>query len=165
MVRGYGPNVTIERVEAHLRTYLGIAPGVGKTYAMLNEGRQAAREGRDVVAGWLERHGRTETRAQVGDLEIIPPRTVDRRGHTFEELDVDAIIARAPDVVLVDELAHTNADGIRRRWEDVDELLQSGLAVMTTLNVANLLSVRDYAARITGAGTVEYVRDEFVRSR
>ena len=100
----------------------------------------------------------------MGDLEIIPPRSVDRRGHSFEELDVDAIIARGPDVVLVDELAHTNADGIRRRWEDVDELLQAGLGVMTTLNVANLLSVRDYVARITGAGTVEYVPDEFVRS-
>ncbi len=119
--------------------------------------------GQDVVVGWLERHCRAETRAQLGDLEIIPPRTVDHRGRPFEELDVDAIVARRPDVVLVDELAHTNADGLRRRWEDVDDLLEAGLAVMTTLNVGNLLSVRDYAARVTGAGTVEYVPDEFVR--
>ncbi len=147
-----------------LRTFLGTAPGVGKTYAMLNDGRRAAGAGQRVVVGWIERHGRAETRAQLGDLEIIPPRMVDYRGGSFEELDLAAVVATRPDIVLVDELAHSHADGSGKRWEDVRELLANGLSVMTTVNVANLFSVRDYAALITGAGTVECVPDELVRS-
>lgn len=147
-----------------LRTYLGTAPGVGKTYAMLNDGWRRSEGGERIVVGWIERHGRAETRAQLRNLEIVPPRSVDYRGRKFEELDVAAIVARQPDAVLIDELAHTNADGSRKRWEDAAELLATGLSVMTTVNVANLLSVRDYAAQVTGAGTVESVPDEFVQS-
>ncbi len=147
-----------------LRTYLGTAPGVGKTYAMLNDGWRRSEAGERVVVGWIERHGRPETRAQLRDLEIVPPRAVDHRGRTFEDLDVAAIIARQPDVVLIDELAHTSADGARKRWEEAAELLAAGVSVMTTVNVANLVSVRDHAAQVTGAGTIESVPDEFVRS-
>jgi two-component system sensor histidine kinase KdpD len=148
---------------ARLHTYLGIAPGAGKTYAMLREGRRRAQRGGGVVIGWVERHERDETRAQRDDLEVVPPRMVAYRGHTFPELDVPAALATGADVVLVDELAHTWPDGSRERWQDVDDLLAAGREVLTTANVANLRSVRDYAARITGAGTVESVPDEFVR--
>jgi two-component system sensor histidine kinase KdpD len=147
-----------------LRTYLGTAPGVGKTYAMLKEGRRRAQKGERVVVGWIERHGRPETRAQLGDLEVVPPRAVEYRGHAFPDLDVDAVLAAGADVVLVDELAHSVADGSRQRWEDVEALMAAGLDVLTTANVANLHSVRDYAAQLTGSGTVESVPDEFVRS-
>ncbi|HSS11860.1 MAG TPA: universal stress protein [Acidimicrobiales bacterium] len=147
-----------------LRTYLGTAPGVGKTYAMLSEGRRRAEAGERVVIGWIEPHGRAETRAQGADLEIVPVRTATYRGLDFVDLDIEAVIARHADVVLVDELAHTVADGTRRRWEDVADLLATGSDVLTTANVANLVSTRDYVARITGTGTVESVPDEFVRS-
>jgi two-component system, OmpR family, sensor histidine kinase KdpD len=147
-----------------LRTFLGTAPGVGKTYAMLNEAHRLADNGDRVVVGWMERHGRAETEGQLGDLEIVPPRDTDYRGTTFEELDVDAVIAARPDVVLVDELAHTNVDRARKRWEDAAELMAAGISVMTTVNIANLTSVRDYAARVTGTGLVESVPDDFVRA-
>jgi len=147
-----------------LRTYLGSAPGVGKTYAMLNEGWFRAEAGQHVLVGWIERHGRAETRAQLRDLEIVEPRQIQHRGATFPELDLDAIIRRAPDVVLVDELAHTAADGSRRRWEDVADLRDAGIEVITTVNVANLVSARDYVATITGTGAVERVPDEVVRA-
>ncbi len=131
---------------------------------MLTEGRQRAEAGERVVVGWIERHGRAETRAQAGDLEIIPPRTVTHRDIEFTDLDIEAVMARSPDVALVDELAHTVATGDRQRWEDAADLLAAGIDVVTTANVANLISTRDYAAQITGAGTVESVPDEFVRS-
>ena len=147
----------------YLRTYLGSAPGVGKTYAMLAEGQRRAAAGERVVVGWVERHGRSETRAQLGELEVIPPRQATYRGITFPELDVDGVLASEPDLVLVDELAHRVPDTGRERWEDVAELLAAGLDVTTTANVANLESVRDYAARLTGVGVVESVPDQFVR--
>ena len=147
-----------------LRTYLGTAPGVGKTYAMLVDGRRRARDGGHVVVGWIEGHGREETRAQLGTLEMIEPRTVEYRGSSFPDMDVAKVIASGADLVLVDELAHTTVDGSRRRWEDVAELLESGIDVFTTANVANLESIRDYAAQITGAGTVESVPDDVIRS-
>jgi two-component system sensor histidine kinase KdpD len=147
-----------------LRTYLGTAPGVGKTYAMLKEGRRRSERGERVVVGWIERHGRPETRAQLGDLEVVPPRMVEYRGHAFPDLDTAAVLATGAEVVLVDELAHTLADGTRQRWEEVGDLLAAGVDVLTTANVANLRSVRDYVAQLTGAGTVESVPDEFVRS-
>jgi len=147
-----------------LRTNLGTAPGVGKTFAMLGEGRRRADSGDRVVVGWIEQHGRSETRAQLRDLEVVARTTVTYRGRTFPDLDVKAVIASGADLVLVDELAHTSPDGGRRRWEDVAEIRDSGLDVLTTTNVANLRSVREYAARLTGAGTVEWVPDEFVRS-
>jgi two-component system sensor histidine kinase KdpD len=144
-----------------LVTYLGTAPGVGKTYRMLADGR--ARAGEDVVIGWVERHGRAATRDQALGLEVVPPRTVTYRGLEFEDVDVAAVIARRPDVVLVDELAHTDPDG-RKRYEFVEELLAAGIDVLTTVNIANLLSVRDTAARITGAGVLEAVPDRVVRA-
>jgi len=147
-----------------LHTYLGMAPGVGKTYSMLAEAWRRLQAGDRVVVGWIERHGRTDTRRQLGDLDVIPPALVAHRGATFEDMDVAAVIASRADVVVVDELAHTRPDGRRRRWEDVGEILDAGLTVLTTANVANLLSVRDFAAQITGVGTVEFVPDEVVRS-
>jgi two-component system sensor histidine kinase KdpD len=147
-----------------LRTYLGTAPGVGKTYAMLKEGRRRSERGERVVVGWVERHDRPETRAQLGELEVVAPRMVEYRGHAFPDLDTAAVLATGPEVVLVDELAHTLADGSRQRWEEVGDLLAAGADVLTTANVANLRSVRDYVARLTGAGTVESVPDEFVRA-
>ena len=151
-------------VRGRLRTYLGTAPGVGKTYTMLNDGWRRSQNRERVVVGWIERHGRADTRAQLRDLELIPPRSLEYRGSSFLELDIDAVIAAQPDVVIVDELAHTYADGTRKRWEDIEELLTAGVSVMTTVNVANLQSVRDYAALATGAGMVESVPDELVRA-
>jgi len=131
---------------------------------MLAEGRQRAEGGERVVIGWLERHGRAETKAQRGDLEVVPARVVEYRGSTFRDLDIEAVLATGADLVLVDELAHWVPDTRRWRWQDVAELLANGLDVLTTANIANLTSVRDYAAQITGVGAVEYVPDEFVRS-
>jgi two-component system sensor histidine kinase KdpD len=153
----------VSRQTGRLVTYLGTAPGVGKTYQMLTEGARRAQAGENVVVGWVERHGRAATRERALQLDIVPPRTVAYRGSVFEEFDVASVLERHPDVVLVDELAHTNVDG-RKRYEDVAELLDAGIDVMTTANVANLMSVRDIAARITGAGALEGVPDEFVRS-
>ena len=150
--------------EGSLRTFLGTAPGVGKTFAMLAEGRRRAGHGERVVAGWIEWHGRPETRGQLGGLEVIAPRRVDYRGTVFTDFDAGAATASGADVVLVDELAHATADRTRQRWQDVAEVLRAGVDVVTTVNVAHLRSVRDYAARITGAGTVAWVPDEFVRS-
>ncbi len=147
-----------------LTTYLGTAPGVGKTYAMLQAGRLRSSEGQRVVVGWFERHGRPETRAQVGDLEVVPPRSVVHGSGTFAEFDVEAVMASGADVALVDELAHTVVGSTRRRWQEVADILAAGIDVMTTVNMANLVSAREYVALLTGAGTVESVPDEFVRS-
>ncbi len=131
---------------------------------MLAEGRRRAEAGERVVIGWVERHGRSETKAQRGDLEIVPARTVEYRGGTFSDMDVEAVLASGADLVLVDELAHWVPDRRRWRWEEVADLLANGLDVLTTANIANLSSVRDYAAQITGVGAVEFVPDEFVRA-
>jgi two-component system, OmpR family, sensor histidine kinase KdpD len=147
-----------------LTTYLGTAPGVGKTYAMLRAGQLRSDEGQRVVVGWVERHGRAETRAQIGDLEVVPPRPVAYASGTFAELDVEAVIATGAGVALVDELAHTVVGTTRRRWQEVADILATGVDVMTTANLANLVSARDYVAQLTGAGTVESIPDEFVRS-
>lgn len=147
-----------------LTTYLGTAPGVGKTYAMLNEGRRRAAAGDHVVVGWVEHHDRPETVAQLEGLEMIGPGHVDYRGHDFEEMDLPAVLGAAADLVIVDELAHSLPDGSRKRWDDVADVLSSGADVLTSVNVANLLSARDYAARVTGAGPVESVPDDFVRA-
>jgi two-component system sensor histidine kinase KdpD len=137
---------------------------VGKTYAMLAEGRRREEEGERVIVGWIERHGRAETRAQLGSLEVIAPREVAHRGVVLADLDVEGVLASGADLVLVDELAHSALDSNRDRWEDVADILTAGLSVLTTTNVANLHSVRDYAASITSVGVVESVPDEFVRS-
>jgi two-component system sensor histidine kinase KdpD len=147
-----------------MRTYLGTAPGVGKTYAMLSEGRRRADGGAHVVVGWVEHHGRSGTRTQLGDLELVAPKSVSYRGRTFADLDSEAVLATGADLVLVDELAHTSPDGSRTRSEEVAAIRTAGLDVLTTTNVANLGSVRDYAARLTGRRTVECVADDFIRS-
>jgi len=149
-----------------LRVYLGAAAGVGKTHDMLNEGWRRAQRGTDVVIGYVETHGRTETVAQIRDLEIIPRRLVEYRGQTFEEMDLDAILARHPQVVLVDELAHSNVPGSRhaKRWQDVEELLEAGLTVVTTVNIQHLESLNDVVERITGVAQQETVPDAVVRA-
>lgn len=148
-----------------LRVYLGAAPGVGKTYAMLNEGRRRHGRGTDVVVGYVEAHGRRETLAQVGDLEVVPRRTIVHRGRHFEEMDVDAILRRRPAVALVDELAHTNVPGSRnhKRWQDIDELLDAGIDVISTVNIQHLESLNDVIETITGVKQRETVPDVFVR--
>jgi two-component system, OmpR family, sensor histidine kinase KdpD len=149
-----------------LRTYLGIAPGVGKTYAMLRDGRARRRAGTDTVVAYWERHGRPGTAAELGDLEVIPARTVTYRGASFAELDVQAVLDRRPELALVDELAHANLPGERhaKRWQDVDDLLASGIDVYTTLNVANIESLGATVAQLTGARRAEPVPDAFVRA-
>src|SRR3954454_23378035 len=120
-----------------LRIYLGAAPGVGKTFAMLDEGYRRHQRGTDVVVGFVETHNRPKTAAQLRDLEIVPRRVMTHRGSTFEEMDVDAVLARRPEVVLVDELAHTNVPGSRhpKRHQDVEDLLAAGIDVVTTVNI------------------------------
>ena len=128
-----------------LRIYLGAAPGVGKTYAMLGEGHRRKQRGADVVVGLVETHGREQTKAQLGDLEIMPRISVEYRGTTLHEMDIEAVLARNPDIVLVDEYAHTNAPGSRneKRWQDVEALLEAGIDVISTLNVQHLESLND----------------------
>ena len=148
-----------------LRVYLGAAPGVGKTYAMLNEGARRKARGTDVVVGFVETYGRRATAAQLGDLEIVPRRRITGEGAEFEEMDVDAILRRRPEVALVDELAHTNAAGSRhaKRWQDVEELLDAGITVVSTVNVEHLESLNDVVERITGLRQRETVPDAVVR--
>jgi two-component system sensor histidine kinase KdpD len=149
-----------------LRTYLGIAPGVGKTYEMLRDGRAAQRRGADVIAAYLERHGRPATAAQLGRLEILPTRKVGYRGTSFQELDTAALLARGPAIALVDELAHANLPGEAhaKRWQDVEDILAAGVDVYTTLNVANVASLSKLVAKLTGVRSVEPVPDSFVRA-
>src|SRR6476660_5131116 len=153
-------------VRGTLRTYLGIAPGVGKTYAMLRDARARRRAGTDTVVAYWERHGRPATVAQLGDLEVIPARTVVYRGASFAELDVEAVLDRRPELAVTDELAHANLPGERhaKRWQDVGELLASGIDVYTTLNVANIESLGPTVSRITGVRQAEPVPDAFVRA-
>lgn len=148
-----------------LRVYLGAAPGVGKTFAMLSEGRRRAERGTDVVVGVVEDHGRPRTRALLEGLEVVPRRVVVHRGSRLSEMDVDAVVARRPQVVLVDELAHTNAPGSRhdKRWQDVEALLDAGIDVISTVNVQHLASLTDVVRSVTGASQRETVPDEMVR--
>lgn len=149
---------------ARLRVYIGAAPGVGKTYAMLQEAQALRSRGIDVVAGIIEPYDRLDTRAQVKDLECVPRRTIEYRGARLEEMDVDAIIARRPDVCLVDELAHTNAPGSRnaKRYQDVLDLLAAGIDVLTAVNIQHLETLNDAVARVTGVRVRETVPDTFL---
>jgi two-component system sensor histidine kinase KdpD len=144
-----------------LRVYLAAAAGAGKTYAMLNEGHRRQSRGTDVVVGYVETHGRLQTQAQLGDLEIIARMQISYRGVTLEEMDKEAIIARRPQVVLVDELAHTNVPGSRhtKRYQDVLQILDAGIDVVTTLNVQHLESLNDLVASITGVRVRETLPD------
>ncbi|MGZ4461187.1 MAG: DUF4118 domain-containing protein, partial [Nocardioidaceae bacterium] len=149
-----------------LRIYLGAAPGVGKTYAMLGEGHRRAERGTDVVVGLIEDHGRSLTRAMADGLEVVPRREMTYRGATFTEMDVDAVLRRHPAVALVDELAHTNVPGCRneKRWQDVEELLAAGIDVISTVNIQHLESLNDVVEKITGVPQREKVPDAVVRS-
>src|SRR5579883_2561177 len=137
--------------QGRLRIFLGAAPGVGKTYEMLTAARAKKAEGVDVVVGIVETHGRMETEALLQGLEIIPRRIVPYRNHTLTEMDLDAVLARRPSLVLVDELAHTNAPESRhpKRYMDVEELLAAGIDVYTTLNIQHVESLNDIVAGIT----------------
>ena len=151
--------------ESPLRVYLGAAAGVGKTYRMLQDGNLLLSRGVDVVIGYIEPHRRPETSAQIGKLKEIPRRKVEYKGVTMEELDLEAVLARRPQVVLVDELAHTNAPGSKnaKRWQDVENLLAAGIAVFTTVNVQHIESVCDVVEKATGVLVQERVPDAFFR--
>jgi two-component system, OmpR family, sensor histidine kinase KdpD len=147
-----------------LRVYLGSAAGVGKTYAMLNEGQRRKERGTDVVVGYVETHKRPQTEAQLQDLTVIPRQKIVYRGVTLEEMDTEAIIARHPEVVLVDELAHTNVPGSQhtKRYQDVEELLDAGINIITTLNIQHLESLNDMVASITGVRVRETLPDRIL---
>ena len=149
-----------------LRIYLGAAPGVGKTYAMLGEGHRRAERGTDVVVGYVETHGRQHTAAMLEGLEVVPRRELSYRDAAFTEMDVDAVLARCPAVALVDEFAHTNVPGSRneKRWQDVEELLAAGIDVISTVNIQHLESVNDVVEKITGVPQRERVPDAVVRA-
>ncbi len=149
---------------ARLRIYIGAAPGVGKTYEMLQEAHALRAGGLDVVVGLVETYGRPDTQAQIKDLEIVPRRAIDYRGVTMEEMDVDAIIRRKPQVCVVDELAHTNVPGSRheKRYEDVLEILGAGIHVMTAVNIQHIETLNDAVARLTGVRVRETVPDTFI---
>jgi two-component system sensor histidine kinase KdpD len=149
-----------------LRIYLGAAAGVGKTYAMLSEGHRRAERGTDVVVAFAETHGRSQTAALIDGLEVIPRKKLAYRGSEWEEMDVDAVLARRPQIALVDELAHTNVPGSRheKRWQDVEELLDAGIDVISAVNVQHLESVTDVVEQITGVLQRETVPDAVVRA-
>jgi two-component system sensor histidine kinase KdpD len=153
-----------DQQRSRLRIYIGAAPGVGKTYEMLREAHALRARGLDVVVGYVETYGRRETEAQIKDLETVPRRHVDYRGTTMEEMDVDAIVRRKPQVCVVDELAHTNVPGSRhtKRYEDVLEILAAGIHVMTAVNIQHLETLNDAVARATGVRVRETVPDTFL---
>ncbi|WP_214410713.1 DUF4118 domain-containing protein [Sphaerisporangium fuscum] len=148
-----------------LRIYLGAAPGVGKTYAMLAEGRRRLDRGTDVVVGFVEPHGRPRTESLLTGLEVVPRKAMVHRGAAFTELDADAVIARRPKLALIDELAHTNVPGSRnvKRWQDIEEILDKGIDVISTVNIQHLESLNDVVYQITGVPQRETVPDEVVR--
>ena len=158
----------LERIQeterARLRIYVGAAPGVGKTYEMLQEAHALRTRGLDVVVGFVETYGRRDTEAQLKDLEVIPRRKIDYRGVTMEDMDVEAVIRRRPQVCVVDELAHTNVAGSRnaKRYQDVREILDAGIHVMTAVNIQHLETLNDAVARATNVRVRETVPDTFL---
>jgi two-component system, OmpR family, sensor histidine kinase KdpD len=150
--------------KGHLKVFIGMAPGVGKTYRMLQEGVAEAQDGRDVLIGYIEPHGRAETIEQVDGLEVLPRRTVVYRGRPLEEMDLPAVLARAPELCLIDELAHTNAPGLEheKRYEDVRDVLDAGIDVFSTVNVQHLESLNDQVTQLTGARVRETIPDEIL---
>jgi two-component system sensor histidine kinase KdpD len=153
-----------QQERARLRIYIGAAPGVGKTYEMLQEAHALRAGGLDVVVGLVETYGRRDTEAQIRDLEMIPRRQIEYRGVTMEEMDVDGIIRRKPAVVLIDELAHTNVPGSKhdKRYLDVLEILEAGIHVMTAVNIQHIETLNDAVARLTGIRVRETVPDSFI---
>ncbi len=165
------PEALLKRAQAEeaterpkLKIFIGYAPGVGKTYAMLEAARQRRCEGRDVVAAYVESHGRMETDALLDGLEVLPKVSIAYMGVTLPEMDIDGVLARRPQIALVDELAHTNAPGSRheKRWQDVEELLSAGIDVYTTVNVQHFESLNDIVAQITGVKVRETVPDRLL---
>jgi two-component system sensor histidine kinase KdpD len=150
-----------EEGRARLRVYIGAAPGVGKSYQMLEDAHELKRQGMDVVVGFVETHGRADTLAQVRDLEQVPLRHIEYRGVTLSEMDLDAILARRPAIAVVDELAHTNAPGSanQKRYEDVLALLEAGINVITAVNIQHIESLNDVVASTTGVRVRETVPD------
>jgi two-component system sensor histidine kinase KdpD len=150
---------------ARLRVYIGAAPGVGKTYQMLEDAQQLKHQGVDIVVAVVETHGREETKEMIGDLELVATRRIEYRGVTLEEMDVEAVIARRPSIAIVDELAHTNVPGSknRKRYEDVLDLLHAGISVITAVNIQHLESLNDAVARTTGVRVRETIPDYFLR--
>jgi len=160
------PKADHKQKRGELRIYLGAAPGVGKTFAMLGEAHRRLERGTDVVAAVVETHGRKKTAEMLTGIELIPPHYIDYRDSSFPELDVAAVLARQPQVVLVDELAHTNTPGSKnpKRWQDIEELLDAGISVISTVNVQHLESLNDVVAQITGIEQQETVPDDVVRA-
>jgi len=158
-------NVPNPSTRGRLKIFLGYAAGVGKTYQMLEEAQQLKRDGGDIVVGYFEPHGRRDTIAKTEGLEMIPRRNVEYRGSSFEEMDVEAILARRPQVCVVDEFPHTNAPGAGRdkRWQDVLVLLEAGIDVLTTMNVQHIESLNDRMRQITGVQVRETVPDWVVK--
>ena len=156
----------LKKKRGELRIYLGSAPGVGKTYAMLGEAHRRLERGTDLVVAVVETHGRKKTAELLEGIEMIPPKLIEYRGTKFPELDVEAVLRRHPQVVLVDELAHTNTPGSKnpKRWQDVEELLDAGITVISTVNVQHLESLNDVVAQITGVEQQEKIPDEIVRA-
>ena len=154
-----------EGKRGRLKVYLGQAAGVGKTYKMLDDAHAMRARGIDVVVAFVETHGRQETADRIGDLEVVSRRRVDYKGTVLEEMDLDAILARKPEVAIVDELPHTNAPGSRneKRWQDVEQLLEAGISVLTTVNVQHLEGVQDVVKSATGLEIKERVPDRVVR--
>ncbi len=154
-----------ESAKGKLKVYLGMAAGVGKTVRMLDDAHAMRRQGIDVVAGFVETHGRDETRARIGDLETIPRTKLHYKDVVIEEMDLDACLERKPDVLVIDELPHTNAPGSRhdKRWQDIEEILTAGISVMTAMNVQHLEGVQDIVRSATGIEIRERVPDRIVR--
>src|SRR5260221_1141773 len=154
-----------ESAKGKLEVYLGMAAGVGKTVRMLDDARALRQQGVDIVAGYVETHGRIETAARVADLEVVPRTTTHYKDVVLEEMDLGACLARRPDVLVVDELPHTNAPGSphEKRWQDVEELLGAGISVMTAMNVQHLEGVQDVVRSATGIDIRERVPDRIVR--
>lgn len=153
-----------DRKRARLRVYIGAAPGVGKTYLMLRDAHLLRERGLDVAVAFVETYGRADTEAQIGQLDVVPRRRMPYRGVELEEMDLDAVLARQPAVAIVDELAHTNVPGSRhaKRFEDVIELLDAGIHVMTAVNIQHIETLNDAIARITGVQVRETVPDTFL---
>jgi two-component system sensor histidine kinase KdpD len=164
-VRNSGADSMVEEA-GRFRIYLGAAAGVGKTYAMLNEGHRRKDRGKDVVVGFVESHGRKLTEDMIGDLEVVPRKKMEYRGSVLEEMDLDAVLARHPRIALVDELAHTNVPGSgknEKRWQDVLDIVAAGIDVITTVNIQHLESIADEVEHMTGAKVRERVPDWVVR--
>ena len=151
-------------LKGRLKIYIGAAAGVGKTYKMLEEAHQLRAKGIDVVVGLVETHNRAETMAKIGDLEVVPRRSFEYRGTMLNEMDLDAIIARKPEVAIVDELAHTNAPGSKyeKRYQDIEELMSHGISVITAINIQHIETLNPLMRRITGIEVREVVPDSFI---